>query len=289
MEEKNSNVLNYVGIGIIALLLLGLIFTISSNIKNKKSLKAEKLTSEQLLSEKQMVEKDLANLKAEYSALEEKSIATDQMLQESNQQIVENQKKINSLYRQNRSLRSYKDKYAELEKEKADLEQKQSQLTSDYEKLLAKSKDLQNSLTSLEAEKDDLTLQLEKAKMYDTDNFLATATRGKKKERVVICARRAKKLNMMFDVPKELTEEVSFKITTPSGEIINPDDKALTWIFVQDARSFTASLSAVAGKFEESKQVVLTYAATKKLVGGEYKIQIISNGNNIGNCRIKLK
>jgi len=289
MEGKKQKVVTYVGASVIALLLIGIFFTVGSNLKNKRNLNAEKLASEKLLSEKLTVEKELIKLKADFSALKQKSDANTKLLAETNMKIADNEKKINSLTGENRSLKTNKKALSELQKVKADLEKESSQLKSDYDRLLVQSKDLQNSLSSLEAEKKNLVLQVEKAQLYNTDNFLVTATRGKKTEKIVICASRAKKLNMTFEVPQSLTDAISFKIVTPSGATINPDDKALTWSFPQDSRNFTASLSTVTGEFEQSRQVVLSYASKAKLTKGEYKIQILCNGNNIGNCRIMLK
>ncbi|MFA5819869.1 MAG: hypothetical protein WC854_11425 [Bacteroidales bacterium] len=289
MEGKKQKVVTYVGASVIALLLIGIFFTVGSNLKNKRNLNAEKLASEKLLSEKLTVEKELIKLKADFSALKQKSDANTKLLAETNMKIADNEKKINSLTGENRSLKTNKKALSELQKVKADLEKESSQLKSDYDRLLVQSKDLQNSLSSLEAEKKNLVLQVEKAQLYNTDNFLVTATRGKKTEKIVICASRAKKLNMTFEVPQSLIEAISFKIVTPSGATINPDDKALTWSFPQDSRNFTASLSTVTGEFEQSRQVVLSYASKAKLTKGEYKIQILCNGNNIGNCRIMLK
>lgn len=289
MEDKRQKVVTYVGAAIIALLLIGIFLTVGSNLKNKRNLNSEKLASEKLLSEKLSVEKELEKLKTDFSIMKQKSDDNTKLLAETNLKIAENEKKINSLSGENRSLRANKKELADLKKTKAELEKESSQLKSDYDRLLTQSKDLQNSLSSLVAEKKNLALQLEKAQLYNTDNFLVTATRGKKTEKIVICATRAKKLNMTFEVPNSLTEAISFKIVTPSGTTINPDDKALTWTFPQESRNFTASLSTVSGQFAESRQVTLTYTAKKKLVSGEYKIQILCNGNNIGNCRVKLK
>ena len=116
-----------------------------------------------------------------------------------------------------------------------------------------------------------------------------TATRGKKVERVVIFASRARKLNMAFEIPRDLTETISFRITTPEGTVINPDDKGIAWFFPPETESFVASLSSVTGEFEQSRQVVLNYTAGGRLVKGDYKIEILSNRQNIGNCRIRLK
>jgi hypothetical protein len=286
---ENNKTITYVLAGVIAILLLGLFFTIGSNIKNKKNLSAEKLTSEARLFEKQKLETNLEKLKTDLSVLKQQRDANDKLLSESNLKITENEKKINALTGENRSLRANKKELVELRKTKDELDKEYSQLKSDNERLLTQSNNLQNSLNVLETEKNNLTTELEKAKINNTDNFLVTATRGKKAEKIVIRASRAKKLNMTFEVSQSLTETISFKIVTPSGTTINPDDKALSWYYPLDSRDYTASLSAITGEFEKSRQIKLSYTSKVKLVKGEYKIQILSNGNNIGNCRIILK
>jgi len=289
MENNRQKIIIYAGAVIIASLLLGIVFTSISNSKGKRNLKAEKLTSEKLLSEKLSVEKEMARLQADFSILREKSDANQILLTETNARIADNEKKLNSLSVENRSLRAVRKELEDLQKTKADLEIESSGLKSDLNRLTARSNDLQNALSSLEAEKKNLAFELENTKKANSDNFLVTATRGKKTERIVACATRVKKLKVAFEVPSNLTEAISFKIVTPSGTVINPDDKAISWLFPPDARNFTASLSSVTGEFEQSRQVVLSYVPKGKLAKGEYKIQLLCEGNNIGNCRIMLK
>lgn len=289
MKDDRLKVMTYAGASVIALLLISMIFTLGSNNKKKRALNVEKLTSEKLLSEKLSVEKELAKLQADFVTLKQKSDDNTKLLAETNLKISESEKKINSLSGENRSLRANRNELAELKKTKDDLEKESTLLKSAYDKLMAQNKDLQNSLSSLETEKKNLALQLENEQKVNTDNFLVTATRGKKTEKIVIKASRTKKLSITFEVPQSLTEAISFKIVTPSGATINPDDKALTWAFPLDSRNFTASLSVMTGEFEQSRQVVLNYVPKGKLVKGEYKIQLFSSGNNIGNCRLMLK
>lgn len=289
MEENRQKVITYVGAVIIVLLLIGLFVAVSSNMKNKKSLSAEKQTSEKIQSDKVMVDNELAKLKADYSALEVKSDAAAKLLDETNKKIAQNEKRISSLTSANRSLLNTRKELEDLQKVKTDLDNQLSQIKSDNDKLISQGKVLQNSIDALETEKKDLSQKLDNVMTYRSDNFLVTATRGKKKEKEVICASRTKKLNITFDVPKSLTEAISFKIVTPSGTVINSDDKSMSWRFVQDPKNFTASLSAVSGEFEDSREVVMTYSAKQKLVSGVYQIELLSNGNNIGNCRVKLR
>lgn len=285
----NQKTINYLGAAIIALLILGLVVAIGKNARTGKSLKNEKTLSETLLVEKQKVESDLEKMKTDLSVLRQQSEANEKLLSESRLKIDESDKRINSLARDNRLLRNSTRELEDLKKTRDELEKDFTRLKSENERLLAQARDLQSSVSSLETEKSKLAGQIEMTQLYNADNFLLTATRGKKTERVVICASRAKKLNMTFEVPQSLTEAISFKIVTPAGSTVNSDDKAISWFVPLDARNLTASLSPVTGEFEESRQVVLSYSPKEKLAKGEYKIQIISNGNNIGNCRMILK
>ncbi len=95
MEDKKQVVI-YVGAGVIALLLIGMFFTAGSNVKNKKNLRTEKLTSEARLFEKQKVEGNLEKLKTDLSVLKQQRDANDKLLSESNLKIADNEKKINS-------------------------------------------------------------------------------------------------------------------------------------------------------------------------------------------------
>lgn len=285
----NQKTITAIGAVVIALLLLGLIFTSVSNSRNKKDLSAEKMTSSKLLSEKSSVENELAKLKADFNSLQQMSDANAKLLSETNTKIAENEKRLNNLARENRSLRSNAKEIAALQKEKADLENQYTALKTENERLSAQMRQLQSSLTALEQEKLSLSEQLTKAQLYFADDFLVTATRGKKTERVVAWASRAKKLNVAFEVPQSLTDAISFTILTPAGTMINPGDKGISWYALPDSRNFTASLSPLTGEFERSRQVVLNYTPTGKLIKGDYKIQILSNGNNIGNCRLRLK
>ena len=185
MENKTQKTLTFVGAIVIALLLIGIVITTVSNSKGKRNLNAEKLTSEKLLSEKLSAEKELAKLNTDFSALKQKNDANQKLLAEVNLKITENDKKINLLKNENRSLQANKKELEELRKVKSDLEKESSRLKSDYDRLTAQNKDLQNSMSSLEAEKKNLLLQLENAGKVNTDNFLATAKRGKKTEKLV--------------------------------------------------------------------------------------------------------
>ncbi len=154
---------------------------------------------------------------------------------------------------------------------------------------MTNNKSLLNDISRLENEKKQLTEELEKAKTYIADNMMVSAVRGKTTERLVVVARRAKKINISFDVPKSLTDNISFKIKTPDGQTLTAENNELQWSFPDRPGVIMANLSPVTGEFEEGRQVNLTYTPSSKLAPGIYTIELICNNITIGHCRIRLR
>lgn len=285
----NRKTRDYLLAGLLIVLAFGLIMAAGYNARNKKSLKAERITSATLMTEREKALAELDKTNGELATLGSKSEENTRMLAEYSDNISGLEKKISSLSVENRSLRKTRAELADLNKKYEALEKESSQLKGDKEELLARNERLKKDLDTTENEKLQIAADLDRARLYDADNFLVTATRGRKTEKVVICASRAKKLNMAFEIPSALSEAVSFRITTPSGSVISPDDKQLAWSFAPETNRFVASLSSFTGEFEQSRQVVLNYIPKERLLKGEYKVEILTNGQNIGNCRIMLK
>lgn len=276
----------WTGIVIIALLLLGLIFTIFQNTKNRNKLNAEKINSERLITEKSSIQNELDKLKNEITVLKEQSSANSKLLGETETKLADTEKRMRALNSQ--YTKKSKSAEEEFQRQKSALEKDYTDLKQNYDKLVSQNNDLQNKLSSMESQASDLSEKLKMKDTFSTDNFQVYGSRGKN-DKIVVLARRVKKLNINFEVPESLTEAISFKIVTPSGTTITPEDKSLSWIFPPDLRYLTASLSPFTSEFEQSRRVSLTYAPKEKLAPGEYKIQIFSNNQNIGNCRVKLR
>ena len=162
-------------------------------------------------------------------------------------------------------------------------------LKIEHETELSHVGELQNTILVLNTESKDLTDRLEKSERYKLDNIEIYGSGGNKNDKLTYHASKIKKINLSVDVPQSLTETISFKIITPTGLTIIPEDKSLAWSNVLDSKNLTASLSSVSGNFENSRKVMLTYTPRKKLPSGEYMIQIFSNDKNIRTCRLKLR
>jgi len=286
MDDNNQRTSTWIWAVIIALLLLGLVYTFTRNTKNKNSLNAEKLNSERLLNEKTTIGNELEKLKLDLAVLKDQSDSNSKLLGETETKLADTERRMRALSSQYN--KKSKEDLEEYQKQKEALEKEYASLKSSYDDLMVRNGDLQKKLTESETQAGDLIEKIKMMDTFDSDNFQVYGSRGKN-DRVVACARRVKKLNINFEVPQSLADAISFKIITPSGTTITGEDKALSWIFPPEMRTLTASLSPVTAEFEQSKRVTLTYAPKEKLAPGEYKIQIFTNDKNIGNCRIMLK
>ena len=287
METSQTKTIIGIALIILFLLLAGLGFIMNS--KNKKNLNAEKLRSESLLSEKLLVEKELEKVKNDLASLQAKNEADEKTLADLRSSISDKDRRIASLSRQNKTLTSDNTELAAIRQAKETLDNEYTTLKSEYDRQVAQNNELQKSFSALEAEKVQLESKLNEMTLYDSDNFMVYGSRGKKKEKLTFWACRTKKLNIDFEVPQSLTENIDFKVTTPSGATMTAENASLTWDIAPDPRNFTASLSSESGEFEQSRTVTLTYASKEKLAKGEYKIQLLCNDRTIGNCRVRLK
>lgn len=280
---ENRNITYIGGVAIILLLALAIIGFVS-NSKNKKNLQAERAQTETLTNQNQQVHRELDSLRGELGSLTTRNDSTAKRLAESEERTTQGGRRIASLTRENKSLNQSKADLEELQRSNATLDSNYNNLRLEQEKLLAQNRDLQNSLAANETQRNDITARLEKTILYNSDNFLVTATRGKK-DKIVACASRAKRLNLSFSVPQDLRDSITYKIESPSGITINQG----TSFIPAEKEYYTAGITGIMHAIQNPRQVNLIWNAPEKLKKGEYRIQFTSNGNTIGNCRLMLK
>jgi|WetSurMetagenome_2_1015567.scaffolds.fasta_scaffold78434_3 myosin heavy subunit len=290
MQEKT---LKNAGIIIIIILVLTTTIAFVSNSRNKRNYNAEKRQNEFVSSQKLQVSQDLDKVKSELSALTTKNESDIKELAKSNSKLTETERRIALLSKENSSLNNDKNELMQLQKSKSDLDRAYADLELIQETATSRIKELENSEILLEAQKKELSDNLINAEKYRTSNTELYGSRGNRKDKLTFIARRTKKLNLIFDVPQSLSEPITFSITTPDGKTIIPDNKTLTSSIKQDSNYLTASLSSIPpstpGKLYPSQKVTMVYTPKEKFGAGIYKIQILSNGKNIGNCRLKLR
>jgi hypothetical protein len=275
----------YAGAGIISILLFTTILGFIWNSKNKRNLEEERDKTESLEAENRMVQNELDKLRRDYTSLQIRNDSANERIEEGETGLSERDRRIASLSRSNEALNKSQKDFEQLKNDNAQLQNNFADLRKEHEELIAKNKELQAAVEDLQAQKSDIASEFAQSETYDADNFVTYATRGKK-DKLVLKARCAQRLNANFDVPANLTDSVTFQIITPEGTKLGPGNKGVSWVF-SDPRNMIAGLQTV--KAQASRRIDLTYNATGKLTKGEYQIKLISNNMNIGNCRLILK
>lgn len=267
-------------------------YFISTNSSLKSGLNSEKLRNESLLSEKLALEKEIMKFKNEIDLLNGKNTQTDKLLTDAHMKLSENGKAIARLNTENATVKSLKKQIAEIKAMKEDLMHQVSELNSKNLALAAENQQLQKSLASMQLERNDLLKQMDLAhaeSIQKADNYQVDTYRNIKREIQTVKAKRMKMMSVFIDVPKELTTGVSFTITTPDGKVINEKDKSISWKVLNNEATLTASLNPSDDHLVVTQQIKLTFAPTSKMKPGIYKIGILNNSKNIGNCRIRLQ
>ena len=118
-----------------------------------------------------------------------------------------------------------------------------------------------------------------------TDNYLVEAT--KRKDKLTVMAKRAKKITMSFNVPENMVENISFKLTKPDGKQVDGKGNGIAYKVVNGDEGLTASLSG--GAIKVSKKIVMTYEPKEKQKSGIYKIEMYNHDKYIGACNVKLR
>ncbi|HPC97734.1 MAG TPA: hypothetical protein P5257_05305 [Bacteroidales bacterium] len=289
MENRNMKIILGGCAALAVILLIGLLIALGAVKKTNNKLNEEQLRYEKLMAEKTQADADIAKLKSDLEALNTKLNENGKLLEETNNKLAAAERRARALAGESAALKACRTETEDLKKAKADLESEAASLRSEYDKLMAKSNELQKNNELLEQEKKQLAAKLDELMLFDTDNIMVTAVRGKKTDKPVICAVRTKRINMSFDVPKTLTDDISFRIKTPSGQTVTAESGEIKWNVSFNTANLTASLSPFTGEFEESRQVNLTYTPKEKLTTGVYSIELICRNKTIGNCRIRLR
>ncbi|UXP32486.1 hypothetical protein N6H18_00660 [Reichenbachiella agarivorans] len=276
--------------------LIGVVMYKSSNASLKSDLDTERLKSESLLSEKLSINKEIHKLKGEMSSLMGKNTELDKFLNSANKTLASKESEIKALKKENLTVKSLQKQLAEIKGIKKDLEKQIAALNMNMEEMARnnrKTEELNNTIANLQSENAILDENTKLLSALVAQNFRVESLKGKK-ERLTVNSKATRKLMVGFDVPQNVTEDVSFKITTPEGKLLNSNDKSISYRVIEDKDSmmendFYVSLSPSIGDFDVSKRIEMSYKPKEKLSSGIYKIDIYNRDLKLGSCQIRLK
>jgi hypothetical protein len=92
---------------------------------------------------------------------------------------------------------------------------------------------------------------------------------------------------MSFNVPENMVENISFKLTKPDRSQVDGKGNGIAYRITNEDEGLTASLSG--GVIKVSKKIEMTYEPKEKQKPGIYKIEMYNGDKYIGACNVKLR
>lgn len=269
----------------LAIVLSGIFFV--SNKSLKKDLTNEKIKSEALLSEKLALDKSIASFKNELKSMKGKNAQLDKKITEINQQLDKKQSEVKKLMADNASLNVLKTKVKELEALKNKLNEELYALQMTYENLKFDNISMNDQLTALKSEKEQLVITNTILAAIAGNNYRIEAVRGKS-DKLTVNARRAQKLIVTFDLPNDVSNNISFKLVTPDGNTFTSENNESAIINItENSDNFYASIEEMEQK--GTKRVELIYKPKEKLNKGVYEFEIYKETTYIGSTQLRLR
>lgn len=281
----NNKKASTAGLVIILMSILGTAFFYSANNSLTKNLNEEKLKTEMILSEKLKLQKEIINFRTEIKALEGKNSEIDKILGETSKKLIKKESEVDKMVHENGNLKNLKKQLAELVQMKKVFEGQIVVFNETIQKLNLEKIDKDAIIASLQNENKQLASNLDILSSMTADNYLVETT--KRKDKLTIIAKRAKKMSVSFKVPENVVEKISFKVTKPDGTSVEGKDNGVAYRVLNNDDNLLASLSKE--EIKVSKKIEMTYEPKEKLKSGIYKIEMYNGEKYIGSCNVKLR
>lgn len=285
ITENRGKTSIVIAVVIVIAALIGTGIFYSSNKSLTRNLNVEKLKTERMLSEKLELQKEIETFRNQINSLTGKNTELDQLLAETSQKLNEKEAQLSRIVRENGSIKTLKKELAELNQVKKDFVDQVANLNETIWKLNKEKDTLNETIASLQKENKQLATNLDILSSITGDNYLVEST--KRKDRLTVMAKRTKKITMSFNVPENVVENISFKLTKPDGKQVDGKDNGIAYRIVNGDEDLTASISG--GAIKVSKKIEMTYEPKEKSKPGIYKIEMYNDDKYIGACNVKLR
>ncbi|MBS4012318.1 MAG: hypothetical protein KGZ97_00975 [Bacteroidetes bacterium] len=288
MEPKRKKLL-LVAI-LLALLISWMISGISffNNISLKNDLNQEKLNTESLLSEKLLLEKTLEKIKSEMNDLQGLNKRLDQKILQLDDELAKKESELKKQIASNAPLRSkVRELEAALSKAKEEFDILSKKYKEETEKLANEKMSLKNQLDKLIEESKKLEAANTILKAMSGNNHRVEAVRGKN-DKITAFARRTQRVVFTFKIPKDVGNDLWFKLINPEGNIFeSKDNKSATVKVTESSVNFYEESPEL--KSVGTKTIELIYKPESRLSKGIYMFKIYSGDQYIGSNSFRLR
>lgn len=273
--------------------LLVLLFTIgffiTKNATLKNQLSNQKLKSEMLLSAKLSLDKSVSKMNKDMEELNGKNMQLNKKIADANTNILQKNAEIEKLLKENASAKILEKKNRELESLIQQLNNDISTLNSLLTTAKAENSKLSDQLTASAKTNSGLSSDNSILKAMISDNYRTEALRGRK-EKLTVNARKTNKLQVSFDLPGNVSNNVYFKVITPKGkEYISSNDLAVSVNIRENGDGLLASSNPKEIGTAGTKRVEMTFKPNEKLHEGIYQFNMYNEGRLLGSTQLRLK
>ncbi|WPP49391.1 hypothetical protein [Catalinimonas niigatensis] len=264
----------------------------STNRGLEKNLNAERLKSETLLSEKLQLDKQIKSFKSDISLLEGKNKELDRWLIDTKSKLTQQESSLSKLSKENAGLKGVRKENEKLQQLKDELNNKLLSLTRDNADLKAEIDQLNLNVAQLKKENEKLLASgatgTKAVNLPLASNF-RIEVRKKNEDKLTVKAKRARSLQLNFDVPKSsamaLSSQYRIQMLSLQGKAIAGKMKDLKTTPLDGATAGLFGLSAGS----EYEQVSMVYEPASKVEDGIYTLIVYNGQVLVGSAQVRLK
>lgn len=270
----------------------GIVMLSTTNRGLEKNLNAEKLKAESLLSEKLQLDKQLKNFKSDISLLEGKNKELDRWLVDTKNKLSQQESDLAGLSKENAGLKGIRKENEKLQHLKDELNNKLASLTKDNAALRAEVDQLNLNLAQLKKENEKLLASgatgTNAAYLPLASNF-RVEVRKKNEDKLTVKAKRARSLQLNFDIPKSsamsLSSQYRIQMLSLQGKAVSGKMKDLKTSPLDGATAGLLGLSSGS----EYEQISMVYEPASKVENGIYTLIVYNGQVLVGSAQVRLK
>ena len=285
---KKENVIAAILAILLVPLSVGTFYYLDESNSLKKELNGEKLKHEMVLSEKLNIEKLADKLKEDLVAMKGKNNSLSNMLESANASLSQKQKELDGVLRKLSGMKVLEKSLAEMKSIKSELENKVKMLDYSLNQVRNENDLLTRENEVLKNENEMLAQNISIMGEMLAGNFRIESQK-KVSQKLTAKAKKTKKMVVSFDLPQDLVTNISFRVTTPDGQVVSSKEDGIAYVVVEKEGALYASIKSEDGEFSVVKRVEMTYKPNAKLSGGIYKIEVLNNNKKVGTSQVRLQ
>lgn len=271
-----------------SLMTLGVVYRNNSLLT--EDIKAEKVKTESLSGEKNSLKREIDKLKLELSSLNSANKELDKAVKNAQIKLSEKEAQLAKLNKENATIPSLRKELESIRKIRQELIVQLENLKKENSTMGAEINELNRTIAALRKENQDL---LSKAgeKPVMAYNFRVEPVK-KRNGKLTVKAKRAKKVNISFDVnsPKNLSGDVYLKVRSEKdGELEGQTLLAFEVADDMEGEQMWAATENMLISVDEYKRFSVSFDPKEKLDAGVYYVSVFNGNSYLGSAQFKLR